>query len=374
MAERLITEPDLDDLAAGAAVLGTGGGGDPHIGRLLARAAIRAGGPVPLVPLGEVPDDAVAVVVAMMGAPTVMLEKVPAVEQAALAVQAVAAYLGRRPTHLICAEAGGVNALVPVVAAAGLGLPVVDADGMGRAFPELQMVMPTLYGLGATPMSIADEKGNRGIFDTVDNKWAERLARSATIDMGCAAMIGLYPMTGTQAREALVPGTLSLCAELGRVAREARAAHRDPVAAVTSLLGGVELFGGKVVDVVRRTEGGFARGEAVLEGFDGRHGELLLRFQNEHLVAVRDGEVVATVPDLICVLDAETGAAVTTESLRYGQRVRVLAAPCDPRWHTAEGLELVGPRYFGYEHDTVRVPTGPAGHPHAGHVESGARA
>ncbi|WP_329086206.1 MULTISPECIES: DUF917 domain-containing protein [unclassified Streptosporangium] len=359
MAERLITEAGLDDLAAGAAILGTGGGGDPHIGRMLARAAIRAGGPARLVPLEALPDDAVTVVVAMMGAPTVMLEKVPSAEQAALAVRALATYLGKSPTHLVCAEAGGVNALVPLVAAAELGLPVVDADGMGRAFPELQMVMPTLYGLAATPMSIADEKGNQGIFDTVDNHWAERLARSATIDMGCSAMIGLFPMTGAQAREALVPGTLSLCGELGRTVREARAAHRDPVTALVARLGGAELFGGKVVDVSRRTEGGFARGEAVLEGSGDRQGErMVLRFQNENLVAVRDGTVVATVPDLICVLDAETGTAVTTETLRYGHRVRVIAAPCDPRWHTPAGLELVGPRYFGYDHDTVRVDPG----------------
>jgi DUF917 family protein len=359
VSERLITEHDLDDIAAGAAILGTGGGGDPHIGRLLAHAAIHARGPAALVPLDTVPDDATILAVAMMGAPTVMLEKVPSADQAALAVQALATYLGKTPTHLVCAEAGGVNALVPAVAAAELGLPIIDADGMGRAFPELQMVVPTLHNIAATPMSIADEKGNRGIFDTVDNHWAERLARSATIDMGCAAMISLFPMTGAQARAALVPGTISLCGELGRLVRQARAAHSDPVAAVVGRLGGIELFTGKVVDIVRRTEGGFARGEAALEGIDGGPGErLLLRFQNENLVAVRDGIVVASVPDLICVLDAESGAAITTETLRYGHRVRVIAAPCDPRWHTPEGLALVGPRYFGYDHDPVRVESG----------------
>jgi len=356
VAERLITEADLDDLAVGAAILGTGGGGDPHIGRLLAGAAVRAHGPARIVPLDRVPDDAATFMVAMMGAPTVMLEKVPSIEQVATAVRALARYLGRTPTHLVCAEAGGVNALVPVVAAAQLGLPVIDADAMGRAFPELQMVTPTLYGITATPMSIADEKGNQGIFDTIDNHWAERLARSATIDMGCSAMISLFPMDGARAREALVPGTVSLCAELGRLVREARAAHRDPVAAVVARLGGAELFAGKVVDVARRTEGGFARGEATLTGLGEHTGVgFLLRFQNEHLVAVRDGVVVASVPDLICVLDAETGTAVTTETLRYGQRVRVIAAPCDPRWHSPEGVRLVGPRYFGYDHDPVRV-------------------
>ena len=44
----------LHDIARGAAVLGTGGGGDPYIGRLLAEQAIRERGPVQLVDLDEV--------------------------------------------------------------------------------------------------------------------------------------------------------------------------------------------------------------------------------------------------------------------------------------------------------------------------------
>ena len=351
-----ITEKDLDDIARGAAILGTGGGGDPYIGRLLAHAAVREHGPVPLAKLSELDDDAVVLPVAMMGAPTVMVEKLPSAEQVGLAARTLAAYLGKELTHIACAEAGGVNSLIPVVAAAQLGLPLVDADGMGRAFPELQMVLPTLYGIRATPMSITDEKGNRGVLDTVDNHWAERLARSATIDMGCSAMISNYAMSGAQARESLVPGTLSLCAELGALVRQARDAHEDPVNRVVTRLRGKKLFSGKVVDVARRTVTGFARGDATLSGMDSDTGsEMLLRFQNEHLVAEVDGEVRASVPDLICTLDRESGEAVTTEGLRYGQRVSVIAAPADPRWHTPEGIALAGPRYFGYDHDPVGV-------------------
>ncbi|MEU0788975.1 DUF917 domain-containing protein [Amycolatopsis sp. NPDC005961] len=353
---REITSDDLGDIARGAAILGTGGGGDPYIGRLLALSAVRSHGSVPLVPLSEVPDGAVVLPVAMMGAPTVMVEKLPSAEQVGLAARTLAAYLGKELTHIACAEAGGVNSLIPVVAAAQLGLPLVDADGMGRAFPELQMVLPTLYGIRATPMSIADEKGNRGVLDTVDNRWAERLARSATIDMGCSAMISNYAMSGTQARESLVPGTLSLCAELGALVRAARSENADPVERVVSRLGGRRLFSGKVVDVARRTVTGFARGEARLTGMDGDEGaELVLRFQNEHLVAERDGVVEASVPDLICTLERETGEAVTTEGLRFGQRVTVIAAPADPRWHTPEGIALAGPRYFGYDIDPIGV-------------------
>lgn len=351
-----ITLADLPDIARGAAVLGTGGGGDPHIGRLLAESALRRHGPVRLTRLADLPDDAVVLPVAMMGAPTVMVEKLPSTEQVGHAVEVLTRHLGLTVTHIACDEAGGVNSLIPVVAAAELGLPLVDADGMGRAFPELQMMLPTLYGVSATPMSIVDEKGNSGVFDTVDNTWAERLARTATIQMGCSAMISNYAMTGAQARESLVGGTLSLAAALGRTLAAARGSD-DPVTPLVEHLGGAVLFSGKVVDVVRRTTAGFARGEAHLEGTGVDTGSrMLLEFQNENLVARRDGRLVATVPDLISALDTQTGEAVTTETLRFGHRVTVIASPCDPRWHSAAGLALAGPRVFGYDVDPVPLP------------------
>jgi uncharacterized protein len=353
-AQRLtrITADDLPDLARGAAVLGTGGGGDPYVGRLLAEAALREHGEVRLVPPDDLPADACVVPVAMMGAPTVMVEKTPSTELVGHAVTALAEHLGITPTHVSCIEAGGVNSTFPLVAAAQLGLPLVDGDGMGRAFPELQMVLATLDGIACTPMSIADEKGNTGVLQTIDNKWAENLARSMTITMGCSAIISNYVMTGAQAKRALVHGTLSLCVAIGRAVSAARAAHTDPVAAVAEAVGGTVLHTGKVVDVARRTTTGFARGEAVVSGPDG---DLVLHFQNEHLMALRDGRPVVTTPDLIMVLDSDTGEPVTTEALRFGHRVRVLAAPADERWHSPEAIELVGPRYFGYDTDPVRV-------------------
>jgi uncharacterized protein len=351
---RLVTERDLDDLARGAAVLGTGGGGNPYIGKLMAQGALRERGPVTLVEAAEVPDDALVVQSAMMGAPTVMVEKLPSGEEANRAFEALQTYLGREITHVTCGEAGGINSTIPFVVAAGLGLPLVDADGMGRAFPELQMLVPSMMGIPATPMAIADEKRNVAILSSVDNHWTERFARSLTIDMGCTALIALYAMTGKQAKDTMVLGTLSLAQDLGRLIREAQHEHRDPVAAVAGRLGGHLLYEGKVSDLWRRTEAGFAKGGARIDGL-GEYGgsSLELRFQNEHLAAVRDGRVLASVPDLIIVLDAESGNPITTEEIRYGYRVSVLGAPCDPRWRTPEGLRLVGPRYFGYDFDYV---------------------
>lgn len=353
---RYLAEQELDDLAVGAAILGTGGGGDPYVGKLLAREAMRAHGPVAIVEVGEVPDDALVVPSAMMGAPTVLVEKLPSGDETTRAFQALQEHLGREITHTVPIEVGGLNSTTPFMVAARLGLPVVDADGMGRAFPEVQMVTPTIYGISATPMALADDKGNVTIVETVDNHWTERLTRAVAVEMGGAAMVAQYPLTGKQLEETMIAGTLSLAQELGRIVREERASHGDPIGAVVERLAGFRLFGGKVVDVERRTIAGFARGEARIEGMGADAGShLQVRFQNEHLVALRDGEFVATVPDLIVMLDADTGEPITTEALRYGFRVVVIAAPCDPRWRTPAGLELVGPAYFGYDAEYVPI-------------------
>ncbi|GGM04503.1 DUF917 domain-containing protein [Nakamurella endophytica] len=341
----------IGDLARGAAVLGTGGGGDPYIGALLARQAVAEHGPVTAVTLDELADDALVITVAMMGAPTVMVEKLPTLDEIMEPVAALGTYLGRPATHVACAEIGGVNSTIPIAAAAALGLPLLDADGMGRAFPELQMVLPTLYGISASPLAFADEKGNVGVLQTVDNSWTERIARVAAVEMGCSVMICGFAMSGAQARESLVRDSLQRCIGLGSGIAQARTGKVDPVDRVVELLEGRELFAGKVVDVQRATTTGFARGTATVRGDDG---DLTLRFQNEHLIAsvadaAGDETVLATTPDLIVVLEHDTGEPVTTEGLRYGQRVRVVAAPSDPRWHSPEALAMVGPGYFGYD-------------------------
>jgi DUF917 family protein len=219
------------------------------------------------------------------------------------------------------------------------------------------MVTATIFGISATPMALADEKGNRVLLErTVDNAWTERLARSITVDMGSTALVAQYALSGRQLKQAMVPGTLRLAAELGARVRAARAAHEDPVAAIVEHLRGRRLFTGKITDVQRRTVAGFTRGDARVEGLGDDDGDALtLEFQNEFLVARHEDRVLASVPDLITVVDAETGEPITTEELRYGFRVAVLGAPCDDRWRSERGLEIAGPRCFGYDFDYVTL-------------------
>ena len=347
---REISAETLDDIARGAAVLGTGGGGDPYIGKLMAQGTLRRRGNAMLLDPMELDDDDLVVPTGMMGAPTVMIEKIPRGEEIVNAFEALQTYLGRPVRATMSCEAGGLNSTTPFTVAAALGIPVVDGDMMGRAFPELQMCTPTLYGVTATPMAIADEKGNSAVINTVSNTWTETLARTLTVDMGCSAMIAIYPMTGKQVKETCVLNTITLIERIGRTIREARQRQVDAVEAVRAATDGSIIWRGKVGDIERRTMTGFARGEAVVTGVDDYEGRSLrVAFQNEFLVARADDDVLATTPDLITMLDDETGEPITTEGLRYGFRVAVMAMPCDPRWRTPRGLEVVGPGYFGYD-------------------------
>lgn len=344
---------DMKNIALGGSFLGTGGGGDPYIGRLMAEQAIAENGPVPVLDVDQLADDALIVPVAMMGAPTVMLEKLPRGDEANSALEALQNYLGKTADAVFCIEAGGLNSTIPIAVAASAKLPIIDGDGMGRAFPELQMVSMTMHGISACPMVMTDEKGNSLVLNTVDNLSTEKFARVITVEMGGAGLIAFYPMTGAEAKKSILRGSLRLINSIGEIIFSEQAANRNPADRLAADLNGVRLFEGRVMDVDRRTEGGFARGSCIIQGLGSDEGnQIILEFQNEFLLAkTGDGTPRAITPDLICLLDLETGQPITTEQLRYGFRVIVFGLPCNPQWRSEHGLELVGPKYFGYDVD-----------------------
>lgn len=357
----LLGPADLPALALGATLLGTGGGGDPHIGRLLVEQAMRTHGPVTILDPDDLDDGMLIIPTAQMGAPTVVIERIPAGPEPLAALRRLEAHRGQQATATMPIECGGINSMIPLLVGATGGLPVVDADGMGRAFPELQMETFSVYGVPGSPLAIADELGHTVLIDTADdNRQLEWLARGVTIRLGGVAYIAEYAMSGRQVRDTAVPRTLSLALSVGRAILDARRDHRDPLAALADTFGRTiythvrELFNGKVVDVERRTTEGFARGRARIRSTGG-DSELEIAFQNENLVAVRDGEQVAVVPDLICILEEDTAEPITTEHLRYGDRVRVIGVSTPDLMRTPEALDVFGPRCFGLERDFVPV-------------------
>jgi len=353
-----LTHDNLHDFIRGAAILGTGGGGDPYVGRLMLEQELRKGADIEILDPDDISDDVFAINVFSMGAPTVFVEKIPNGPATVISLRKVEQVLGKKFNAVMPVEAGGVNATLPLIVGALTGLPVIDADGMGRAFPELQMVTYNVYGVDICPLVTTDDFGNSVTYETKTAQRSEWLARGVCVRMGGISQAAGYPMTGRQIKDTAVRHTLTLSVEIGQAVREAREQHQDPVDALLDYFRKARhprhaaiLFDGKVVDVLRETKQGFTVGRVMLDGIEDSSGRCEVTFRNEFLIAKHDGRVIATVPDLICCLDRETAEPITTESLKYGNRIKVVGIAAAPVMRTPEALAVFGPKAFKMAED-----------------------
>ena len=347
---REISGEDIEALAVGAWILGTGGGGSPYHSLLNMRRLYREGVRVHLMDPQALADDDDVAVVSNMGAPLVSQERLADSRLAARAVELMQEYLGRRFRGVMSIEIGGNNAIQPLMAAAHLGIPVIDADAMGRAYPEAQMTTFAVGNLAPAPLTSVDPRGNEVVVTrAADWKWMERTSRKVCTEFGSVAATCKAPRTGAEIKRWGVHGTTTKAIRLGRAVMDANRRRDDPIAVILEAERGKRLFAGKVIEVERRTTEGFLRGSAAIE--DERRARIRINFQNEWVVVWREKRPLATTPELICVLDSDTGEAIGTEMVRYGQRVTVIVLPAPEIFLTARGLDLVGPRAFGYDID-----------------------
>jgi DUF917 family protein len=343
----------MADLARGCAFLGSGGGGDPQASLVELEAYSGSEGAVELLDVESLDDDALVTPCGWIGAPTVSAEKLPSGQEALLGLRKLEALRGRRANAVFPIEIGGSNGLAPILLALRAGLPVVDCDGMGRAFPESQMVIFNVRGIRSSPAVMTDDKGNCVIIEAADNLSEERIARAVSVALGGSCHLMEYSLSGSQVRATALPGTVSDALAIGRSIRVGRETGADPFAALFAALkssrqfskAGV-LFDGKIIDIQRETKGGFSLGRAIIEAVGGG-ARLEVDFKNENLVARLDGAVRAVVPDLISIVDRETAETIVTERLKYGQRVKVIGASAPQALRTPEALAILGPSAFG---------------------------
>ncbi|SDL05374.1 hypothetical protein SAMN05421874_1153 [Nonomuraea maritima] len=310
----------LPAFARGCAVLGSGGGGSVAIARAAALQALEDRGPVRVVPAADLDPGLLVMPVGTAGASAVMSERVGGVDEPAYLREKVEELFGVPVGAILASEIGGANGCLAVAWAARVGLPLVDADGMSRAFPRMDQTVMQLRGIAPTPAVLCDERGRTVVIDRVTGAWLERLVRASLDAFGGQVATSEYIMRGDQVAAATA---------LGSVTRAVRLGTRLPDPLVT----------GKVADT---------SGSILVEGLGPDAGRLVrIEAASEFPAVVEDGAPLAAVPDVIAVLDSRTGEVLQAEQIRYGLRVAVVRVPCDPVWHTPEGLRLAGPAAFG---------------------------
>jgi hypothetical protein len=349
---------EVRDMANGAVFLGSGGGGDPYVGELFLVRQLAAGKYPRIVKASELDDDAFVVSIAGIGAPTVLVEHMVSETMLMRLVDRAQQFYGKKIDALISAEIGGANSMFPLAVGAKADIPVVDADGMGRAFPHVEMTTFSVYGCTACPAIFTDEFENWGMFDLPSDRTAEDVLRAFAVSLGAMVVGAIYPMTGKDVKRFAVHDTITQTIDIGRCIRLAREQGDRPIDRILAFLCDPTndryaklLFEGKIVDIRHETRDGWHWGEARIVSLNNPSDELVIDIQNEYLSARRNGRTVAIVPDLIAVLDRETCEPMTAETLRYGLRVQVVGYSAAPIMRREKCLAVFGPRMFGYDED-----------------------
>jgi len=342
---RKLREQQLRDIVIGAGLLGGGGGGSTAEGLKLVDRLLEFSDSVDLASPEELPVSAWGAVIAGVGSPRASLARVRS-KSPAVALELLAQATGKDFSFVIPFEVGAGNSLNPMLAAAKRGIPIVDGDPCGRAVPEIYMTTFHLGGVPITPIALATEEDISAVIRAAKPEDAERVTRAITAELAGVSAIAAQPMSAAELKRLVIPGTTTLIEEVGRAIREAKAKGKDVAAAILERFHGFALGKGRVAKVSGETKGGFDFGTVVLRG----ELPLEVHFQNESMIALREGRLLAVVPDLICCLDRE-GNPLTNADLEEGMELSYVGFAAQPQFRTREVHELFKPilRHLGYE-------------------------
>lgn len=346
----LIDLSALPALERGVALLGSGGGGRTDIAATLLRRLLETEPPITVMPVADLPGEARVVPVGGVGATAALVEKLPGGREFRDAVGAIQRWTGTTADATMTFEIGGLNGLLGLVAAKQLGLPSVDADLSGRSLPRLDQFSPVAAGRELGPVAFGEPGGQVLLLDRSTPVQVERTVR-AVLTLSGWGVLALAPIPAHELAGCAVLGSVGAAVELGRLAL------RLNPEALAAAAGGRLLGQGRVVEVARRVDPerhdnpGFGRGSVTIQDITG---ELVrLEMENEYLLALRDGTVAATTPDVLTVLDRRTAVPIACDEVRHGLEVAVLQLPAPTFWIDPRRSGSVAPRAYGIDSDPV---------------------
>ncbi|MFZ5634839.1 MAG: DUF917 domain-containing protein [Bacillota bacterium] len=350
---QIIDQDWIQPLHLGGVFLGSGGGGESKILTFLLKELLARKQVIHLIGLEELEPEELYAAVAMMGSPELMEEHFPTGQEGINAIEQLEFLTGRRFKGLMTVEGAGVNILYPLLVASKIQLPLIDADAMGRAFPELQMTAFNFAQISGTPMAMIDGRGQSYDFFEKDNFLLELKTRLVVSEGGGVGFFAGFPHKGSVLKRILIPRTISFAAEIGRVFLNPGSYSKmlEDLILVTknSLYGScIELFTGSIKE---RGKVEALSWRAITIKGSGYYANEVFRIlmQNENLIAYRQNRVAAMVPDLISIINLETLKPVNDYDLVPGMEVSVIGTPAPLLLKTKKNLNVVGPQCFGYK-------------------------
>lgn len=347
---------DLDELALGARLLGSGGAGRTHEISLAAKDLLLSNGPLKIEPVSRLGENESVVAVGLVGSVIAYSEKPSGSEPFVRAYEAVRLQTSSEPTSICTYEIAGVNAFAGVVVASATGSRLLDIDGMGRAFSGLHQTSFNVGKVPIAPCSIVNSSGNRIDIHEHSAAEAEDVLRTFMTAAGGWAAFAGYAMTARQARAFGIPGGLRRAIEIGKRLASALSTHRHPHAAIENFCrksdDSLLIAHGRVAEVDWRTahdEQHVDRlvGSIVVRSHDGAR-QLRIEAQSEYLVLMENGRIKASVPDIIDLIDSRSGLPIPAEELIPGFAVSIIVISGPEIWKTPGGRQIVNLELAGY--------------------------
>jgi len=268
-----------------------------------------------------------------------------------VAAMELSAFLGVEPDAYMVGHAGGTNGVLSLVVAGLTGKPAIDGDTTGRSKPEGGS---TLNLLGIRPprdlgRCVVTPFGDIAIFKKNVNPYVVRW-----MSIPCDGLVGSVSNRGPWKvfKDAIIPNTISINMHIGAAVRKARERGDDPVEAFIEAGDGFKLFQGRIKSWEAEHRESFLWGTHILEGTGDYKGHTFKNwFKNENLMTWKDGKVHASVPDLVCIVNAQTSDGIFNwdpPEKHIGEEVVVVGLKNTEVWRTPKGLELFGPKRWGF--------------------------
>lgn len=368
-AVRTLTEQEMIDMMIGSSIQATRATNTESMIRQI-RAAFAQGRKFTMIDTDAVGDDWV---VAMPGAvggggpwefvlDDVKKANLPEIADPAVkAMEMLGQYSGRKIDAIIRVESAEATLRAFLVASA-LGVPVVDSCLSGRARPEGQQSIPDAQNISRVGTSVGVTRwGDVLVFANVAAPIRrEHLMRAAAVASGGVITMASARYTGSEIRTATLKGSLTQAIQWGRTVREASAKGQDPIGALTKVSNGYRLFQGIVSKAEVKGDKGFTYWDVEMTGngqYTGHSYKIFVK--NENIVTWLDGKPDAMSPDFISNLDPKTGAAISSGTdlgaYHVGREVVIVGIPASPMWRIPRGIDLMGPRHYGFDFDYVPI-------------------